>query len=67
MSGVNISRFGHKRTHSKSHIKDFTVATPEEFVKRFGGDRVINKVSHVVMLRCRTYISIQVLLSVVSN
>jgi len=25
--------------------KDFTVATPEEFVHRFGGTRVINKVS----------------------
>ncbi|KAK3098334.1 hypothetical protein FSP39_018526, partial [Pinctada imbricata] len=26
------------------HPKDFTVATPEEFVKRFGGNKVINKV-----------------------
>lgn len=25
--------------------KDFTVATPEEFVHRFGGTRVINKVN----------------------
>lgn len=25
--------------------KDFTVATPEEFVKRFNGTKVINKVS----------------------
>ena len=25
--------------------KDFAVATPEEFVKRFGGDKIINKVS----------------------
>jgi len=24
--------------------KDFTVGTPEEFVRRFGGSRVINKV-----------------------
>jgi hypothetical protein len=24
--------------------KDFTVATPEEFVKKFGGNKVINKV-----------------------
>lgn len=47
MSGVNISRYGHKRTLSKGHLKDFTVATPEEFVKRFGGDHVINKASFI--------------------
>jgi hypothetical protein len=52
MSGVHITRFGHKRTLSKGHIKDFTVATPEEFVKRFGGDRVINKVSSFIQLTC---------------
>jgi hypothetical protein len=48
MSGVQITRLGHQRTHSKGHIKDFTVATPEEFVKRFGGDRVINKVTFYI-------------------
>jgi len=44
MSGHHIARYGHQRSLSKGHSKDFTVATPEEFVKRFGGDRVINKV-----------------------
>ncbi|XP_031330897.1 acetyl-CoA carboxylase isoform X2 [Photinus pyralis] len=29
---------------SRSYEKDFTVATPEEFVKRFNGTKVINKV-----------------------
>ena len=37
-------RYGHQRNHSKGHTKDFSVATPEEFVKRFGGNKVINKV-----------------------
>ena len=45
MSGHHIARYGHQRSLSRGHSKDFTVATPEEFVKRFGGDRVINKVS----------------------
>ena len=44
MSGHHIAKYGHQRTLSRGHSKDFTVATPEEFVKRFGGDRVINKV-----------------------
>jgi len=44
MSGHHIARYGHQRSLSRGHSKDFTVATPEEFVKRFGGDRVINKV-----------------------
>nr|CAD7441865.1 unnamed protein product [Timema bartmani] len=30
--------------HSKFQEKDFTVGTPEEFVRRFGGSKVINKV-----------------------
>lgn len=29
---------------NRSYEKDFTVATPEEFVKRFNGTKVINKV-----------------------
>lgn len=33
------------QVQSRLHEKDFTVATPEEFVHRFGGTRVINKVS----------------------
>jgi hypothetical protein len=28
--------------------KDFTVGTPEEFVRRFGGTKVINKVKNYV-------------------
>ncbi|XP_016913942.1 acetyl-CoA carboxylase isoform X3 [Apis cerana] len=32
------------QTQSRLHEKDFTIATPEEFVHRFGGTRVINKV-----------------------
>lgn len=30
--------------HNRQEEKNFTVATPEEFVKRFNGTRVINKV-----------------------
>lgn len=30
--------------HTRLQEKDFTVASPEEFVKRFKGTRVINKV-----------------------
>lgn len=30
--------------HQRLLDKDFTVGTPEEFVKRFKGTRVINKV-----------------------
>lgn len=30
--------------HNRFQEKDFTVATPEEFVKRFNGTKVINKV-----------------------
>lgn len=29
--------------------KDLNVATPEEFVRQFGGNRVINRVSSVVV------------------
>lgn len=32
------------QTQNRLHEKDFTIATPEEFVHRFGGTRVINKV-----------------------
>ena len=44
MSGA-VGMSGHQRVGSRSLPKDFSVATPEEFVKRFGGDKVINKVS----------------------
>ncbi|XP_076754635.1 acetyl-CoA carboxylase isoform X3 [Xylocopa sonorina] len=32
------------QTQSRLQEKDFTIATPEEFVHRFGGTRVINKI-----------------------
>ena len=45
MSGPTVSHLlGHQRTGSRSLPKEFSVATPEEFVKRFGGVKVINKV-----------------------
>lgn len=31
--------------HPRTQDKDFTIATPEEFVRRFGGTKVINKVN----------------------
>lgn len=34
--------------------KDFTVATPEEFVKRFNGTKVINKVYFKSMIARKT-------------
>ncbi|XP_064627568.1 acetyl-CoA carboxylase-like isoform X4 [Lineus longissimus] len=42
VTGRNMS--GPLRTNSLNCRGDFTVATPEEFVHRFGGNRVINKV-----------------------
>lgn len=33
------------QTQSRLQEKDFTIATPEEFVHRFGGTKVINKVT----------------------
>lgn len=44
MSGVNLDHRGKRSTYPK----DFTVATPEEFVKKFGGNKVINTVSKVL-------------------
>lgn len=32
------------QTQNRLQEKDFTIATPEEFVHRFGGTKVINKV-----------------------
>ncbi|XP_048240447.1 acetyl-CoA carboxylase-like isoform X4 [Haliotis rufescens] len=40
MSGITLDTTRGKR----QYVKDFCVATPEEYVKRFGGNRVINKV-----------------------
>jgi len=45
MSGVHLTKFGQNRSTSKSSLhKDFSVATPEEFALRFGGNAPINKV-----------------------
>lgn len=40
MSGISLDTTAKR----KSYVKDFCVATPEEFVKSFGGNIVINKV-----------------------
>ncbi|KAH9518467.1 hypothetical protein Btru_016869 [Bulinus truncatus] len=40
MSGISLDTSAKRR----SYVKDFCVATPEEFVKSFGGNVVINKV-----------------------
>ncbi|XP_061865746.1 acetyl-CoA carboxylase 2 [Colius striatus] len=43
MSGLHLARRGHE--HRKMDLqRDFTVASPAEFVTRFGGSRVIEKV-----------------------
>ncbi|XP_076466128.1 acetyl-CoA carboxylase-like isoform X2 [Babylonia areolata] len=42
MSGISLDTSSSKG--KRAYIKDFCVATPEEFVKSFGGDVIINKV-----------------------
>nr|CAD7194930.1 unnamed protein product [Timema douglasi] len=37
--------------HSRFQEKDFTVGTPEEFVRRFGGSKVINKATNAEYLK----------------
>ena len=50
MSGMNLVDLGNQPIsksewrQGKRDSKDFSVATPTEFVKKFGGDYVINKV-----------------------
>lgn len=50
MSGVNLQKTlkAKGRKMSRSHTKDFTTATPEEFVHKFGGNKVINKVLYII-------------------
>ena len=36
------------RSKRVSIPKEFCVATPEEYVKKFGGNRVINKVNNII-------------------
>ena len=44
MSGLHLVKKG--REHRKMDLqRDFTVASPAEFVTRFGGNRVIEKVA----------------------
>lgn len=44
MSGLHLVKKG--REHRKMDLqRDFTVASPAEFVTRFGGTRVIEKVN----------------------
>lgn len=38
------------QAQSRQLEKDFTVATPEEFVRRFGGTKVINKVKFLIVI-----------------
>lgn len=53
MSGTHLLRMGHSRSSSKGSLKDFTIATPEEYVKRFGGDFVIKRVGASVIRSLR--------------
>lgn len=49
MSGPHLVKKG--REHRKMDLqRDFTVASPAEFVTRFGGNRVIEKVRLEVLL-----------------
>ena len=51
MSGIHLVKKG--REHRKMDIqRDFTVASPAEFVTRFGGDRVIDKVGLLCVCVC---------------
>lgn len=43
MSGLHLVKRGREQKKMDLH-RDFTVASPAEFVTRFGGDRVIEKV-----------------------
>lgn len=44
MSGLRLIKKGREQKKLDLH-RDFTVASPAEFVTRFGGNRVIEKVS----------------------
>lgn len=44
MSGLHLVKQGRDRKKIDSQ-RDFTVASPAEFVTRFGGNKVIEKVS----------------------
>ena len=61
MSNAHLASYA---THQRksSYPKDFSVATPEEFVKRFGGNLVINKVRIKAMLFFTRYINLRKLI-----
>lgn len=47
MSGLHLVKKG--REHKKLDLhRDFTVASPAEFVTRFGGNRIIEKVCKIL-------------------
>lgn len=48
MSGLHLQKRGREQKKLDLH-RDFTVASPAEFVTRFGGDRVIEKVQMGVL------------------
>lgn len=50
MSGLHLVKQGRDRRKIDSQ-RDFTVASPAEFVTRFGGNKVIEKVSFVTCLK----------------
>lgn len=51
MSGLHLVKKG--REHRKMDLqRDFTVASPAEFVTRFGGNRVIEKVRMRILSFC---------------
>ena len=58
MSGMNLVDLGNQPItksewrRGRRDSKDFTVATPTEFVKKFGGDYVINKVIITSHIHC---------------
>lgn len=51
MSGPHLLKKG--KEHRKMDVhRDFTVASPAEFVTRFGGNRIIDKVRDMHLLHC---------------
>lgn len=48
MSGLHLVKQGRDRRRVDLH-RDFTVASPAEFVTRFGGNKVIEKVNYITL------------------
>lgn len=51
MSGLHLVKQGRDRRRIDLQ-RDFTVASPAEFVTRFGGNKVIEKVIYFYLARC---------------